>query len=277
MLAAIDVRLYPEEECELPHPCAHLLHAVLLDMVREHDPSMFDQLHVGSRVKPFSLSTLWFRKGTNGGDCLLIPPNTECCFRLSTANRETFEAFSRPLFEVAAANGVIRLGNHSFKIREARMDGKFGGVATYADLMKDAEKTFPLRFVSPTVFRRKGVGVPLPEPELVYGSLWQKWKAFSDVKVDEKVYKEMLSALALSAMDCRTKTWKYPRHVIKGFVGIAEFELVKRVSDDARTLFGALSSLAFFTGVGYKTSMGMGQCRMVEQDDMQTDDAADNS
>lgn len=272
MLTAIDVRIYPQENSTLPHPCAHMLHAALLDMVRSEDPALSQLLHDDAQMKPFSVSTLWPRCRVKG-DVLQIPKYTECRFRLCTASRVVFEAFAKPLYQSVASNGVLTLGPHRFTMLQADMEGSLGAVTTYKELLKDMGSSAMLKFSSPMSFKRKGMNVPLPDPQLVYNSLWQKWQAFSDLRVEESVYLEMMEVLALSAMDGHTRAWKFPRNMVIGFVGLAEFELVKRVSVDAMKLFGALNQLAFYTGVGSKTTMGLGQCRMLTQ--QEPDDAID--
>lgn len=260
MLAAIDVSVYPTRDCELPHPCAFLLHAALLDMIRAEDPAMSDALHADTQAKQFAISTLWPRTRAQG-DKLVIPKYTNCKFRVSAVGRPVFDAFSKAIFSRLAANSPISLLGREFLFVDAGMEPPHGGAATFEELLVDRGKSVEMRFVSPTTFRRRGVNVPLPDPALVYGSLWQKWQAFSDVRVEEGVYEEMSGALAVSAASIRTRMWKFPKFMLTGFAGGVLFELVRPVSCEARSLFNALSSMAFYTGVGYRTTMGMGQCR----------------
>jgi CRISPR-associated endoribonuclease Cas6 len=165
-----------------------------------------------------------------------------------------------------SSNGTIRLGRGEFVLLNAGMEAPYGGAADFHDLLADRGSSAELYFASPTTFRRRGLNVPLPDPQLVYGSLWQKWDAFSDVRVPESTYEEMAQALAVSQARVLTRTWKYPRFMLTGFTGRVRFDLVRRVSVEAARLFGGLSALAFYSGVGYRTTMGMGQCRLLEQE-----------
>ena len=277
MLAAIDLRVYPKTDVELPHPCGHMVHAALLDAVQAVNPSLSSELHETSQVKPFALSTLWPRTRASG-DSLAIAKYTECRLRICTLTRPLFEAVSAAVFPRLASNGSIRLAGHEFTLIEANLQPPYGGAAEYAELKTDRGREIELRFTSPATFRRRGLNVPLPDPALVYGSLWQKWQAFSGVPVPESVFEEMMGALALSRMDGHTRVWKFPRYMMTGFVGAVAFELVGKVSRAARELFGALSGLAFFSGVGYRTTMGMGQCRIAaEESGASEEDAAEET
>lgn len=263
MLAAIDVRVYPTADVELPHPSAHLLHAAVLNMVRSVDPDTSAFLHDADQVKPLSVSTLWPRTRAQG-DRLVIRRYTECRFRVCCLTKSVFEAVSAPILTARASKGRINIQGSEFVVIEAGMEPPYGGAAAFRDIYRDIGSSAVLRFVSPTTFRRQGLNVPLPDPGLVYGSLWQKWRRFSDVDVEQEVFDEMTAALALSGAEIRTRVWKFPRFKMMGFAGLTRFELVRGVCSDARKLFGGLSSLASYSGVGYRTAMGMGQCVLVE-------------
>ncbi|MBP6965547.1 MAG: CRISPR-associated endoribonuclease Cas6 [Armatimonadetes bacterium] len=271
MLAALDLRLYPKQDCELPHPCAHLVHGAMLRLIRHDDEEMSHALHDSAQVKPFAISTMWPRTRARG-EQMTIPKYTECRIRVCTAARPVFDAVSRPIFEILARSGSIELQGTPFHLMDARMEPPFGGAASFESLLVDKGTESVLRFMSPTTFRRQGLNVPLPDPGLVFGSLWQKWQAFSDAPVEQAVFDEMSAATALCRARIVTRGWKYPRFMLIGFAGTVLYQLVKPVSADARMLFGALSGLSFYTGVGYRTTMGMGQCRVLEEEPNQPAD-----
>lgn len=264
MLAALDVRMYPKQDCELPHPCAHLVHGAVLRLIRYDDQEMSHSLHDDAQVKPFSISTVWPRSRARG-DSMAISKYTPCRLRLCTVGRPVFDAFTRPLFDLLARNDAIELHGTPFHILEAGLEPPFGGAAEFRTLLADRGSEARLRFMSPTTFRRQGLNVPLPDPGLVYGSLWQKWQALSDAPVEQRIFDELSAALALSEARIGTRGWKYPKFTMIGFTGTALYQIVRPVSAEARMLFAALSALSFYTGVGYRTTMGMGQCRLLEE------------
>jgi len=191
--------------------------------------------------------------------------------QICTLTRPVFEALSTAIFSRLAVGGSIRLDSYDFILVKAKMELPFGRVTNFSDLLRDQGDEINLRFTSPTTFYRNGANVPLPDPILVYNSLWQKWQAFSDTEVPESVFEEMLSAVSLCRIYGRTHTWKFPQNYLTGFVGLAGYELIGDVSEEARDLFGALSALAFYSGIGYLTEMGMGQCRIVELEEIDSE------
>lgn len=260
MLAAIDISLRADEECQLPHPCAHLLHAAVLDLVRLHNPAAAKMLHDDAQVKPFTVSTLITDRKPSSGT-VSIPKEAKCSVRVCTAGKDAFDAIICPLFNALNVERLFHLKGFRFSATAAVMNPPLGGVESFKDMLDQPAATAEMQFVSPTTFRRKGLNVPLPDPQLVYGSLFQKWQTFSGLPASEELFQEMSSVIALTRTRISTSMWRFPRFVLVGFEGTAVYELTKSVSRDAYLLFAALSKLSFYTGVGYRTTMGMGQCR----------------
>ncbi len=271
MLAAVDIRLAPASDARAPHPCGHQVHAALLAAVNRVDRRAASELHRDAQVKPFSVSTLWPRMRVQG-DVLEIPGHTECRIRLATLDRPTFEAFSSALMPLAAVRGSLVINGTDYIVQDVGMCGRSGGAASWSDLCAREREEYALKFVSPTAFRRRGLNVPLPDPQLVLGSLWQRWEAFSTEPFSPQTLEELTGCVALSVTDIHTRVWRFPRYMMVGFVGIAAFRLTGRPSRDALRLFNGLMNLAPFSGVGYKTTMGMGQCFLVERDDARRSD-----
>ncbi|MDR0653277.1 MAG: CRISPR system precrRNA processing endoribonuclease RAMP protein Cas6 [Synergistaceae bacterium] len=120
------------------------------------------------------------------------------------------------------------------------------------------------RFVSPAGFKRDGRQIFLPLPELVFGGLLRKWRAFVEpgawqgaedaiTRIEIQSYRIQSHAVKLKA-DAERKTDR----ILRGFTGETEYSL-RGITDAGHEAMSALSAFAFFSGVGYKTSQGMGE------------------
>lgn len=122
-------------------------------------------------------------------------------------------------------------------------------------------RAVPVRvhFRTPTTFHSLGRTLPLPVPQLVFGSLLQRWQQWSSID------------LGLAAGEVVEKHTAIARHRLRGdvlqlegrqpaFSGWADFTLVRPPAGYA----GLLALLALFgeyAGVGQKTAMGLGNIR----------------
>jgi CRISPR-associated endoribonuclease Cas6 len=162
---------------------------------------------------------------------------------------------------------------------------EWAGCAPFTDLYanaSDSEKQFSFQFTTPTFFKRGGgpaypdLIVPLPLPDLLFGSLLRNWNQFSPTSfVEANLLKEVcshhleitqhritsqLARLVFPREDGTYRTTTFP-----GFVGSCSFRLVELHSPELVKTLNALADFAFYSGVGAKTTMGYGVARRVER------------
>ncbi len=195
----------------------------------------------------------------------------------------------------ASASPFIQLGKQRFLLEEMVMDadesaGWAGVTSLYA--LVDKAKTLrmgtaaplTLEFNSLTTFSRGGTRegeygsyyARLPLPQFVFNNLAKRWQDIAP--------SDLASCVQPEAIESYTRNdgviiWEYdlkPHHIHLttheqvGFIGNCTYHL--RGPDAAptpeapltvRQQIWLLAQLAFYTGVGYKTAMGLGQARVV--------------
>ena len=108
--------------------------------------------------------------------------------------------------------------------------------------------------------------VVLPDPEVVFGSLVRSWNLLAPqgMGVDrERVMAYVGEQVVVKRIEgLRTQMLRFRRALQVGFVGRVTYGLMGE-DREARRQLDALSRLAFYSGVGMKTTMGMGQVRRI--------------
>jgi CRISPR-associated endoribonuclease Cas6 len=142
------------------------------------------------------------------------------------------------------------------------------GQGTYAGLSAPflsgsrlPEQRIGLILASPTSFKSAGKHVPLPLPGLVFGSLLERWNAFSPVffPADLKAYAE--ENLAVSRYQLESIPVKVKQGGMRvGAVGQIVFACLD-FDPYLMSLAGILSEFCLYSGLGIGTSSGMGQAR----------------
>ncbi len=175
--------------------------------------------------------------------------------RVSLLREDLYSRLAPRLF--ALEGREARLGR-PFRVRAVLQEGHpWAGVATYSRLFQGpGSRDLPLRFHSPTFFRRKGVHYPLPEPRLVLESLLRRLEAFGPLKAPEGVREALLERTTVRFLEGRTQPARTEVDTV-GFVGRAVYHLPRATEEEALWL-SALGRFAFFSGVGAKTSLGYG-------------------
>jgi CRISPR-associated endoribonuclease Cas6 len=102
-----------------------------------------------------------------------------------------------------------------------------------------------------------------PEPLYVWGSLGRVWSTYAPepFSFEKTAFRQFLEQ-KVKVINCNlsTTTWHYPDYPQKGFVGKCTYFV--KDNENWLSLLTTLAKFAQFAGVGYKTTMGMGQSRL---------------
>ena len=159
------------------------------------------------------------------------------------------------------------------EVRQATLDpdeDPWAGCTTYEALSEDyllaskaPSKRAKIWFAAPTTFRSGGHSVPVPLPDLVYGSLVDTWNAFSPVAVSDEVRRFAEECLGISRYRLSTRVVSGKGGSIHiGFVGECQYAALRH-DRYWQGVIQLLTDYAFYAGIGYRTTAGMGQARRV--------------
>jgi len=142
---------------------------------------------------------------------------------------------------------------------------ELSGKKSWAELMAAAPSAdLPLEFQSPTFFRRRDANYPIPSPGLILASLIRDWNAFAPEPVPPEVAERLVEYTTARHLNVRTVSVTAHSRT-PGFVGRVTLHLPRATEEEARWL-SRLGELAFFSGVGAKTTLGFGLVRRYELD-----------
>lgn len=274
-LYSLALTLQAERPATLPATSGHQAHAALLAAIREADPDLARLLHAaGPSVRPFTVSPLL---GVRAGrkETVEIAPERPCTLRITLLQDALYRELMGRFLE-DPGRPAIRLGEARFLITQVQTtpgSSPWAGYTTWEALLSQAraDKRVTLDFLSPTAFslgqrpwgKRFHV---LPEARFVFGSLLRSWNALAPagLALPADALGDYLEndVVILEISQLRTAMWRYPRHLQVGFLGRVSYGL-KGADTALRRQLNALADFAFYAGVGYKTTMGMGQTRRV--------------
>jgi len=265
------VQLIAEHDATLPATHGDLGHAAFLVMIRAVQPELAQVLHDHHGRKPFTVSPLRDLPPVRNGICRLRAGD-QPWLRLTVLDPQLFAAFMERL--LTGPTMTIRLGEAHFQISQVLGtpgSHPWAGYTTVETLQTGASKEHRIRlvFASPTAFslgakgevkRRMSV---LPVPELLWGSLRGSWKAFVGQKIPFEFETWVRDYVVVREVrNWRTHIYQFRNGTQVGGNGDVVFEALDHDPDHLRTL-NQLADFAFYAGVGYKTTMGMGQVRRV--------------
>lgn len=274
---SIAIHLSPTRPGTIRATVGHQVHAAFLLAIREADPALAQVLHLPIlEQRPFTVSPLMGVDAARDGQVAVHPEQTYV-LRFTVLYEPIFQQFMHRFLR--GDRPALRLGNVLFLIQEILAtpgSSPWAGYTSFRDLWAQAgqrieQPRIEIEFASPTAFGfgQKAWGrhvYLLPDARLVFGSLARAWQAFAppdlvpDSRTVEAYVEENVVVQRLDGLE--TRMLHFGRYSQLGFVGRVTYRVMDK-TDEApvwRQALHALAGLSFYSGVGYKTAMGMGQC-----------------
>ncbi|MDX2137013.1 MAG: CRISPR-associated endoribonuclease Cas6 [Chloroflexota bacterium] len=272
-LYAVVLRLIALRSGAVPRDHGTQVRAAFLSMIRTGDETLAQQLHDANIHKPYTISPLRSWKRSRDG-AHHFSEGDEAEWRFTLMSEPTFEAVLRR-YLLDRNLPHLRIGAMQFMVTDvfASQSHPESGSVTATELVERWQKRLDappsrilLAFVSPTVFslgHDKESGhyryASLPDLKLLFSSLR---KRAVDVGLppesdDFDAWIAQTARLTPLALDLVRVTVE--RRGIPAFLGEVSIDLGSDLS--RRAYAHMLADLAFFTGVGYQTTCGLGQVR----------------
>lgn len=298
------IKLAPLSQGRLPTTQGRLIHAAFLDLVRCVDPGLAEAIHIENQRRPFTLSPLYGlasspgagREGRAHNGHVAVRPGQELWLRFTLLHSDLFTTFTRYLLSPRERVGervegrgspTLRLGEVTFAITEMLTtpgSHPWAGYTTLGDLCRKwqaapAEPSITkiaVEFASGVVFSRSsdknGLGRWMeffPSPEMFFGSLAARWVELTGLPapLENRALREYAKeTVVVSAFELKTTLCHYWGNPQIGAVGRVTYELRDRDNLELNRFLNLLADFAFYSGVGAKTAMGMGQVRSLPDD-----------
>jgi len=269
MLTSLVLFVRAEQAARLPANLGRAAQALLLRLIQAQDAALSARLHDEDGPRPYTASNLVLGRRTGGS--LIAPADSEGWLRFTGLTEEVSACLAR-LAEHPPQ--VLDMDGCSLRVVAATIDAAVHPWAGQSDYQTLATQhllagahapaaRIALEFASPTAFRSSGRYVPLPLPELVFGSLLERWQAFAPLALSPEVRRFAAEAVVVSRYLLRTRSLPAKEgglHI--GFIGQVSFSALNR-DRYWLSVLNLLASYAFFSGVGYGTAAGLGQVRRV--------------
>ncbi|MEO1286656.1 MAG: CRISPR-associated endoribonuclease Cas6 [Chloroflexota bacterium] len=265
-LAAITLTLKALGRGKTPRWLGRATHAWFLDIVRDIHPSYSKILHDTDTMKPFTVSSLLGARVR--GNRLEFKQDDEVRLRITTLHPQLTLILLNQILPWMHCR-TVNIHGQSFEVTNIETGGDWSGCTTFDTLLKTVEhqrRELTLNFLTPTTFKRTGDYFDaIPYPDLVFGSLLDRWNAFSPVLMPRDVEAVLGSRVAVYRHQTDSEILRlggaHFRRPIPVFSGKVRFRLIE---DDRilRRFVHVLAAYAKYSGIGYRTTMGLGQARV---------------
>lgn len=271
-LNAVVVNLIATQDGRVPLTQGALAHAAFLDLVRAADPELADRLHESGGRQPFTISPLReLPERGSDADGHRLRVGDRAALRLTLLDPALFMAFLQRLL----ADGPhlrLRLGDVTFAVEDAigaPGSHPWVGYTTTGELADRAARERHIRmvFASPTSvsWGKQGTAerrmIVIPWPQAFFASLRGAWNRLTGDTIPI-AFEQWVEAYVVVREVARWQTAVYQlkRGTYPGGYGDVTFEALD-AHPEYLPILNMLADFAFYSGVGTKTTMGMGQAR----------------
>lgn len=280
---AIVIHAFSKSDLPLAHAQGKILHGLFYELLLKASAAKGDEVHSIAGLKPFSTALLLSERQRRGEH---LRAGEEIKIRFTFLDDSLYPLLSR--YFLSAADLTFDLVRTEFTVARILATSQSGeewaGHASFAEIYERAseeEKQFAFQFATPTFFKRGGgpaypdLIIPLPLPDLLFGSLLRNWNQFSSVPFSEEAllkdvfahHLEMthhrilsqFARLTFQKTDGTYRTTSFP-----GFFGSCAFRVVGLADSQLIKQLNTLADLAFFSGIGARTTMGCGVVRRLQ-------------
>ena len=257
--------LQPSADATVPLTMGQQVHGLFLSWIRQLHPTLNAQLHHGPLPRPYTLSSLLGCK--RHVNSLILRRDVPCYLRLTLLDGgDIWKCLNASFAELQPLVGYLG----SAEVRLAHIDETLSpqsfnwvGSTDWQTLTTTPSQHFvTFCFVSPTAFSLGQRHFELfPYSYHVWTSVLRAWNAYAPERfhMDERRVRQACAdhTIGVAQCDIQTHMLHFPNFVQKGFIGTCTYFL----RDESVSEFAALAAFAQYAGVGYKTTMGMGQVR----------------
>lgn len=261
-LAALVLYLKAKNNGRLPLFYGRLLHAALLSRLQQENQQLSAWLH-DAQNKSFAASVLDLEAPIQKKYYQVLA-NAEACWRICVMGD-----YVDAVLDILQKGISFRLGSIEFKVQEIISDQRINKKAgiTSTEFIEAACERLPLLqritidFVTPTTFRCFDQDYPLPRPDLVFGSLADRWNRVSG---EEHFNVDLIKKIAADNLvperwHGRTRYLKLSeKQGVSCFFGSFSYKL-SLLPQEYQAIFVALAEYARFAGVGRLTAQGFGR------------------
>lgn len=267
-LCSLVLHLRAQHTDEVPVWLGRAAHAWFLESLEQIDPALSRIVHDENGPKPFTVSN---PLSSQARELTEIKRDALYKLHVTTLHPDVTQIVLNTLVPRWLAEGV-RLHDQPFTVEQIVTDeavDQWAGKTTYAELLRKQSlevrhlaRRLTFLFASPTVFNKTGAQpVPLPMPDLVFGSLIDRWARFATVAIHPDLKQFVIENVGFAYHRIQSRRVSFERAARGSEVGFTGEVTYQINSGDSFWLgqLHMLSAFARYSGVGVRTTMGLGQ------------------
>lgn len=267
MIGAIVYELQALNRDSIPEYNGQQLHGICFKILEEFSPDISTYIHEKMSIKPFTSAELELSTPKNTKNKRRYITEGELVYwRVTALTDDVLQAFLS-----VKPGQIFAIGNLQLRVEDVIISSDSRsdvGLIDPVDMVAECFSLPPVKqiimnFHSVTSFRTGTNDFPWPLPEMVFGSLADKWEAMNmpGVIAAKTIRREAAAIIPGNWHGTSRKIIFSPKRSVIGFIGSFTYQ-VNNLNEEVRQAMLTLAAYAEFAGIGRWTAHGLGQVRM---------------
>lgn len=246
MLTTIEVEFKKNDDIKLNLNAGSLMHGALMEMI---NPEYAEYLHQNG-LHPYSQ--------------FIYKDRERQCYvwKISTLDKDA----KKEIIDKVKCCESVYLKHNDTNLTVDKIN--LVKTISYKDLANEymtkneAAKKFVVKFITPATFKSQGIYVNFPHIHNIYSNLLSRWNAFSkEVSLqDKETQNHLINYTSMAGYKLRSTKYQMESVKINSFLG--EVCLMVKGPLTLVSIANLLFAYSEFSGIGAKTSLGMGGVRI---------------
>lgn len=194
----------------------------------------------------------------------LLQEGDKCIWKIKTYDEEAYHQIIERLMLNTFERFQLKQAGQMIEIIEKKLSVKSKQTLMEEFNSISGEKNINIRVLTPMAFKQKGRYVILPDCRLMYQSLMNKYSSVSQTleMFDEETLEQLVEHSTITRYRLQSVQFPLEGINVPGFIG--EFNIRFYGSELLARYIRLLFEFGEYSGIGVKTSMGMGAIRIEE-------------
>lgn len=257
---------------ELPVLAGELAHAAFYAIVQDVDPALAQQMHDAQGRSTFALSPLHGFWRSRHDKRMSVHRGAKGWLRVSLLDHVLFETMQEHLLRSTLP--TIRLGDVHLAITAvygAPGSHPWCGYVTLDELraLRATPASWILEFASPMAITWKAADngtrriESFPQPRMAIAGLRSRWDKLTGEHWGRDLEEWVERNVAVGTIwHWQTESFSFQKQNYRGGIGKLEYRVLDGSNADNVAQMHRLLAMAFYTGIGYKTTLGLGQVQV---------------
>lgn len=280
MFISIIFHLKPKTKCSIPATDGPFVRDAILNLIKKKDlelSEILSDLPDETAIEPpYTVSPIFGVPSEESGHIILLP-DEDYSIKITSID----ERLSNALVSLKDEQELI-IADNQFHVKDVSMN-----TTTFESFHRESWRREPtnyinMEFITPTTFMIDGKNKPSPyPPTLVFGDLLKKWNKYLPSRIGNKIVdlienRVYLSECKLQHKICDFTKYRQVRFLVGehkqvkfakedrllGFIGTCKFTI--NIQDPIwKKMIHLLADFSFYSSLGYRINMGMGQVNVI--------------